>query len=79
MVIVKTKQAVREQLLKNSRLWVKNAFSSLQERVTRSSKKKNQQESAGIRNQEEALQEKIRSVLPPVEEAVIDDIILTQY
>ena len=72
MVIVRTKQAVREQLLKNSRQWVKKAFKSLQKRVTRSGKK-NQQESAGSRNQKEALQEKKRSVLPPVEEPVIDD------
>ena len=74
MVIVKTKQAVQ-----NSRQWAKKAFKSLQERVTRSGKKKNQQESARSRNQEEALQEKKRSALPPVEEPVIDDIILKQY
>ena len=46
--------------------------------MTRSGKKKNQQESTRSRNQEEALQEKKRSDLPPVEEPVIDDI-LTQY
>ena len=57
--------------MKNSRQFVTNAFKSLQERVTRSGKKK--QERSGFRNEEE---EKENQRLGKVEDELIENVIV---